>query len=101
MANKFRIRGGKVHENRWGLPLRLYRLRSRSRSGQSADLPLHRLPDAVRLGVPDRRVHESRELQPPFGRTRDLREDRREWKQAAAVGLPKMRHADLFGLTRQ
>ena len=35
------------------------------------------------------------------GEVADLCEDRRERKQAAAVVLPEMRHADLFGLARR
>ena len=43
----------------------------------------------------------ARELQGSFGETEDLREDRREREQAAAVLLPGMRHADFFDIARR
>src|SRR5439155_3524075 len=46
------LTGTKTHENRRTLPLRPDHLRSGGRSHGAHHLPLHRLPNAHRLGVP-------------------------------------------------
>ena len=60
------------------------------------DLPLLGLPDPIRLRLPHGRVHPRKYLQALVRRTKDLREDRREWNKAATILLPGMRNTDLF-----
>ena len=59
-----RSNSGGNHESHRRVPLRRHHHRRRGRSGEGRDLPLHRLPDRHRLGVPrlgaDRRRRSSR-----------------------------------------
>ncbi len=86
----------KPNEDRGHLSLRVRHFRSGDRSGHRGDMPLHRLPDPVGLGVPHRRAVAPRHVRASIRNADSLCEEHgRERHEARARLLSTLRNTHL------